>query len=322
MSFSKTIKDEIIKRNIYKKEPMSLIQGIFMCAGSLVISGGSLSFVVSSENENVINFLNSLLKQVYNDVQTDIAKIVKSFKTKERFEISVFDPDKLILKDLKIVSENKDGEMTISELCDLSFMKSKDSMLAFLTGAFLGSGSLSVPDENKNKKSYGYHFEISTSSKELADTLAEILSNFDIFPKMVERNQMFVIYLKNCDIICDTLSLFGANKVVLDMLNLRVSRDMNNLTNRQINCISANIDKTVNAALKQIEAIEIIQNIIGIENLPETLNEAALLRLSNPEGSLKDLLVAQGNKISKGALAQRFDKIIKLAEELGEKDDK
>ena len=101
-----------------------------------------------------------------------------------------------------------------------------------------------------------------------------------------------------------------------------MSRDVSNNTNRQINCISANIDKTVNAALKQLKAIEVIQNTIGLENLPDTLSEAALLRLGNPEASLKDLLSLMEVKVSKGALAQRFDKIIKLAEELGENDAK
>ena len=89
-----------------------------------------------------------------------------------------------------------------------------------------------------------------------------------------------------------------------------------------MNCISANIDKAVNAALKQMKAIEIIQNTIGLENLPDTLSEAALARLANPDGSLKELLMAIDNKISKGALAQRFDKIIKLSEELGDNDGK
>ena len=160
------------------------------------------------------------------------------------------------------------------------------------------------------------------SSKEQVDLIAEILSNFDIFPKIVERNELYVLYLKNSELICDTLQLFGASKSLLDLMNQKVTRDVNNNANRQVNCISANIDKAVNAALKQMRAIEVVQNTIGIENLPETLAEAALARLANPEGSLKELLMALDNKISKGALAQRFDKIIKLAEELGENDGK
>ena len=136
----------------------------------------------------------------------------------------------------------------------------------------------------------------------------------------MERGDEYIIYLKNSEIICDVLGLFGANKTVLDLLNKKVDRDMNNLMNRQINCISANLDKTVNASLKQIKAIEIIQNTIGLENLPDALCETALLRLGNPEASLNDLLSLMETKISKGALAQRFDKIIKLANELGDKD--
>ena len=320
MSYAKVVKDEIIKKNIFKKEPKALVQGIFLSAGSLVISGGKFSFAISSENENVISYVTSLLRSINPDVQTDLAKVLKSFKNKERFELSIVEDDYKTLKEIAIISENAEGEFDISEVCDLSFMKTKESMLAFLTGVFLGSGSLSVPSETK--RSYGYHLELSVSSKKQADLIAEIMSSFDIFPKMVERNQAYILYLKNCETICDCINLFGASKTVLDLLNLRVSRDKSSMTNRQINCINANIDKTVNAALKQLGAIEIIQNTIGIENLPDTLSEAAMLRLGNPESSLSDLLVLMENKISKGALAQRFDKIIKLAEELGEDNEK
>lgn len=323
MSFSKTVKDEIIRKNLYKKEPLSILQGLFLSAGSLIISNGKLSFVVSTDSEEVTNYLKQKLSEVFGDVDVQIAKIVKNFKNKERFDLSVGEEfnDK-ILKELGIISVDELGETQISDVCDKSFLKSNDKMLAFLTGVFLGTGTISVPQETAEKRRYGYHFEIDVVSKDQASLIAEIFSNFDIFPKIVERNEMYVIYLKNSDIICDALGLFGASKTILDLMNQRVSRDMNNVTNRQINCINANIDKTVNASLKQMKAIEIIQNTIGLENLPDSLNEAALLRLSNPEASLKDLISIMETKISKGALAQRFDKIIKLAEELGENDGK
>ena len=323
MSFSRTVKEEIIKKNIYKKEPRALLQGLFLSAGSLIISNGKLSFVISNESEEVIGYVKHKLNEVFGDVEVQIVKIVKSFKNKERFELSVAEEfnDK-ILKDLGVIYVDEQGDTQISDVCDKSFLKDKDKMLAFLTGVFLGTGSLSVPSETAEKRRYGYHFEIDMVSKEQADIVAEILSNFDIFTKIVERNELFVIYLKNSDVICDTLGLFGASKTILDLMNQRVNRDMNNMTNRQINCIAANIGKTVNAAVKQMKAIEVIQNTIGIENLPDILNEAALLRLSNPEASLNDLISIMETKISKGALAQRFDKIIKLAEELGEGNDK
>ena len=182
----------------------------------------------------------------------------------------------------------------------------------------MGSGCISIPAENAEKKKYGYHFEIEVVSKALADILAEIFSGFDIFPKIIERNEQYVLYIKNSETICDVLALFGASKFVLNIQNNKVSRDLNNSTNRQINCMTANIDKTVNAAIKQLKAIEIIQNTIGLENLPENLLEAALIRISNPEASLKDLCSLLENPVSKGALAQRFNKIIQISEELGE----
>jgi DNA-binding protein WhiA len=323
MSFSKNVKDEIIKKNIYKSEAKALVQGLFLSSGSLVISGGKLSFLLSNESENVILFLKQKLIELYGNFEIDVVQIVKSFKNKERYELSVQEEfNEKILKDLGIVLTNEDGETEFSDVCDKSYLKDNQKMQAFLTGVFLGSGSVSVPSESTEKRKYGYHFEIVMTSKEQVDLIAEMLSNFDVFPKIVERNELYVLYLKNSELICDTLGMFGANKSLLDLMNQKVSRDVNNNANRQVNCISANIDKAVNAALKQMKAIEILQNTIGIENLPDTLAEAALARISNPEGSLKELLFALDNKISKGALAQRFDKIIKLAEELGENDDK
>ena len=323
MSFSKSVKDEIIKKNVHKTEAKAIVQGLILSAGSLVISSGRLSFFVSNDSENVILYLKQKLNELFGNIEIDVVQIVKNFKTKERFELSVQeDYNETILKELGIISFNREGEMLFSDVCDKSFILSEKKMQAFLTGVFLGSGSVSVPTEGTEKRKYGYHFEVVMSSKEQVDLIAEILSNFDIFPKIVERNELYVLYLKNSELICDTLQLFGASKSLLDLLNQKVTRDVNNNTNRQVNCISANIDKAVNAALKQIKAIEVIQNTIGIENLPETLAEAALARIANPEGSLKELLMALDNKISKGALAQRFDKIIKLAEELGENDGK
>ena len=213
-----------------------------------------------------------------------------------------------------------DGLTRISDVADKAFLKNETEMKAFLTGLFLGSGSLSVPSESEKKKTYGYHFEIALQTKAQSDLIAEIFTNFDIFPKTVERGEEYIVYLKNSETICDVLGLFGANKSVLDLMNKKVDRDMSNLMNRQINCISANLDKTVNASLKQIKAIEVIQNTIGLENLPENLCETALLRLGNPEASLNDLISLMDTKISRGAIAQRFEKLIKLANELGDKD--
>lgn len=321
MSLSGNIKLEIMKKNVYKTQSKSVLQGIFMSSGSLIVSNSGISFSLSSELEEIIGYVRAILTKNYPEATFDVAKVVRSFKNKERFELVSKDKSEEVLKDLGILFIDEQGLTQISDVCDKAFLKNETEMKAFLTGLFLGSGSLSVPCETLNKKTYGYHFEVNLQTKNQADLVAEIFSNFDIFPKIVERGEEFIVYLKNSDSICDALGLFGANKTVLDLMNKKVDRDMSNLMNRQVNCISANLDKTVNASLKQMKAIEIIQNTIGLENLPDNLCEAALLRLSNPEASLSDLLSLMETKISKGALAQRFDKIIKLSNELGEKND-
>ncbi|MBQ8425067.1 MAG: DNA-binding protein WhiA [Clostridia bacterium] len=322
MSFSKIVKEEVIKKNIFKKETKSFLQGLFLSTGSLIIADGKLSFIISNENESVIEFAKMKLETLFAGVDVQIIKVVKSFKQKERFELSVSDYDlnQEILEFLGIIIKDKKGSIDISDVADKEFMASKDKMIAFLAGIFLGTGTVSVPSELGEKRRYGYHLEMVLSSKNQSNIVCEALSNFEIFPKEIERNEQYVVYLKNSDTICDILSLLGANKVVLDVLNQRVSRDMNNMTNRQMNCYTANVDKTMTAAVKQMIAIEIIQNTIGIESLPDNLAETALVRLANPESSLKDLLTALGNKITKGALAQRFNKIIEIANELGDND--
>lgn len=320
MSVSSSIKQEIIKKNIYKLQGKSILQGIFISSGSLIVSNGGVSFSISSDFADVINFSRTILEREFPSTEFEVAKVVRSFKTRERFELTPKNNAEKVLGSLGIVYVGSDGLTEISDVADKSFLKNETEMKAFLTGLFLGSGSLSVPCETSEKRTYGYHFEIALQTKNQADLASEIFSNFDIFPKMVERGEEFVVYLKNSDMICDALGLFGANKTVLDLMNKKVDRDMNNLMNRQVNCISANLDKTVNASIKQIKAIENIQNTIGLENLPDTLNEAALLRLANPEASLNDLISLMETKISRGALAQRFDKIIKLSNELGDKE--
>lgn len=319
MSFSKVVKDEIIKKNTFKKEQISLLQGLFLSAGSLVISNGKIYFIVSNENDQVIEYVKFILEKLFVGIKTTIIKVVKNFKQKERYELSVENEEsnQEILKKLGILKIT-DGEIEISDTCDKLYMQSTEKMSAFLTGMFLGCGTISVPDDDSETRKYGYHFEFVLNSKNQADIISEIMSNLDIFPKQICRNEQYIVYLKNGDAICDTLSIFGASKTSLELMSQKVDRDMNNFTNRQTNCYLANIDKTMNAAVKQMMAIEIIQNTIGIENLPDNLAEAALARLSNPEASFKDLLNVLENKITKGALAQRFNKIIEIANSLGE----
>lgn len=321
MSVSKQAKCEIIKKYSFSQDTEYLARGFVMTAGSLIISEGKLSLSLQSEFSEVADFFELVLKKLFKDASISKVREVSSLRGKERFTLLLDGGGQEVLVSLGFLVQGTNGEIAArSSPVELEQM-SQAQKKAFLIGAFLGSGQLSVPSNETGKKSYGYHFEIDVNSKPQADMLAQIMSEFDIFAKIVSRGEQFIVYLKNCDTICDTLALLGSSKVMMDTMSQRVSRDKNSQTNRQINCISANIDKTVNAALKQLASIETIRSTIGIENLPEPLLEAVLSRLANPEGSLSDLLKTLDSKITKGALAQRFDKINKIAEELGDEKD-
>jgi len=159
--------------------------------------------------------------------------------------------------------------------------------------------------------------EWNVQSVEQVEYIRELLASFDVISRTVERNDSFVVYIKESETISYLLGLFGAHKAVLTLENERAGREMRNLVNRQANCIAANIDKSINAALKQLEAIETIRQTIGLESLPEPLLEVALARLANPEGSLNEIMDVLTNKVSKGAISQRFKKIMEIAKEVG-----
>ena len=136
--------------------------------------------------------------------------------------------------------------------------------------------------------------------------------------KIFERKNAFVLYVKDVNTIQDLLALLGANKAVLDLSNEIVTRELRNKVNRQVNCINANINKTVEASLKQVAAINTIIKTIGLESLSEDLQEVAVLRLANQEESLDELLKLSTIKLTRSGLNHRFRKIMKIASTLEE----
>ena len=325
MTFSQKVKEEIIASEIGKGNELSMLAGLILSSGSLKISKQAISFCVSSENEKVIDYLQKIIELEESGAEINVFKIRHNFKSKERTELDIEDSvGERLLKKCGILELDKNGNRQINILGADFLRIENEGKIAFLAGLFLGSGSITIPSgfeiekPLETSKSSGYHMEWVSSKSELADLICEELTIFDIFPKKVERNDNFVVYIKTSESISNMLALLHAHKCLLDYENLRAGREMRNLINRQANCISANIDKSINAALEQIEAIEVINNTIGIEGLPLSLQDVALARLANKEGSLNDIVAVLPKKISKGAVAQKFKKIIQIAKELQE----
>lgn len=322
MSFSQKVKKELCDAK-NQNQSFALICGAILSAGSLVIGEQGVSFVLSSENPNFLDFIQGQILKSYPQAQFAIKNGQSAFKQKQRQELTIDAfSGRQILTDLGILSFSTDGNLVINRLGDKSLTIENQDKIDFLKGLFLGAGSVSIPepvdinDFSKSGKNSGYHMEWSVQTEEQARYISSLLVEEDILSRIVERNQNVVVYIKESESIANLLGLFGAHKSLLELENERAGREMRNLVNRQANCISANIDKSINAALKQIEAIETIRQTIGLESLPESLLEVALARLANPEGSLSEIGELLETKVSKGAISQRFKKIMEIAKEI------
>lgn len=176
-------------------------------------------------------------------------------------------------------------------------------------GAYLGSGSINNPENT-------YHLEISVRKKDYADIIVEGLSSFDIKSNVIEKNKEYTIYLKDGEEISKTLALLGANKSVLKFEEIRVKREMNNKVNRLVNCETANMNKTMNASIEQIEIIRKLKQNGKFEKLEEPLKEIAELRLQNPSASLIELGKMLKTPIGKSGVNYRLKKVMEIGKKI------
>lgn len=177
---------------------------------------------------------------------------------------------------------------------------------AYIRGAFLAAGSISDP-----KKSY--HFEIVCKDIPQAMQAQEIINSFGMDAKIVERKKHQVVYLKEGAQIVDILNVMEAHIALMNLENVRILKEMRNSVNRKVNCETANISKTVNAAVKQLEDIEYIREHAGLDSLPDNLKEMALLRLEHPEAPLGELGTYLNPPVGKSGVNHRLRKISEIA---------
>ena len=182
---------------------------------------------------------------------------------------------------------------------------------AFIRGAFMASGSMTDPNKS-------YHFEIVCRTPEQAARLQELMREFETDPKVIERKNYYVVYLKEGSQIVDMLNVMEAYVSLMNLENVRILKEMRNSVNRQVNCETANISKTVNAAVKQIADIELIRDTEGLDSLPMPLREMAMVRLEHPEAPLKDLGKYMDPPVGKSGINHRLRKLAAIADAIRE----
>lgn len=162
--------------------------------------------------------------------------------------------------------------------------------------------------------------EIFTSYQDFCEALTKMANRYKLNAKCIERKKGYVLYIKEGEKITEFLSLIGAHQALLYFEDVRIVKDMRNSVNRLHNCEIANINKTVNAATRQMENIQLIEQEIGLENLPKRLREVAELRLAHPDINLKELgEMLPSGVVSKSGINHRLRKINEIADKLREK---
>lgn len=184
---------------------------------------------------------------------------------------------------------------------------------AYVKGLFLASGTLTV---GKDAEASGYLMEISVSSETVAEGVGSFLQEVDILPKYRMKNGTPALYIKDSDQIGDFLAYMGANRGYFALQDILLSRSVNNMVNRRVNCDMANVDRARLAAEKQLAAIRTIDEHYGLQNLEPALRLTALARLENPAGTVAEILDALENPPTKSGLNHRMRKLIELAETL------
>lgn len=180
---------------------------------------------------------------------------------------------------------------------------------AYLRGAFLGGGSVNRPEGD-------YHLEMITPNAAFAQSLRRVMRSFGVAGRLTDRKQGYVVYLKDGDAIISFLRIIGAANALLKFENVRVVKDMRNQVNRLVNCETANLDKTVRAAVRQTEKIKRLVAAQGLDSLPQGLREIAELRLNHPEATLKELVTLYEGRLSRSGVNHRLRKLERLAEDL------
>ncbi len=301
MSFSSNAKAELCQiRTDRRALALAECYGILLYCNSFRTSEIRIITANEAFAERLPRLFRKAFSVSFDRLPPDDAKGKRSF--------CIFDPEKTAAV---LESFGSDAGGLVSHHINLGVLEDPGSPEAFVRGAFLAGGSVTDPEKR-------FHLELATSHQSVSRELRAMLLEMDLLPKEASRGAHSLLYFKKADQISDFLARIGAHVAAMNILTAKVDKEMRNVVTRQINCDSANADKTVSAAMRQNEAIRKIIKRDGLDALPEPLKDAALLRLANPEASLADLSLLSFPPVSKSCLSHRLNKLIALSEnELG-----
>lgn len=279
--------------------------------GTVSLHRRSIVLDVTTENAAIARHIFTLFKGLYGiHPEVLVRKKVRLKKNNVYFNRLTEDAKRVLL-DLKILQRGHGERLTQTEGIDPELIRSSCCRRAYLRGAFMASGSVNNPDSGS------YHLEIVTTYQDHAAAICRLMNRFHLHAKVIERKKGYVVYIKEGDKIGEFLSIIGAHQSLLHFEDVRIMKDMRNSVNRLVNCETANLNKTIQAAMRQIENIRLIERELGLDQLPARLREVAEVRLKYPEITLTELgQMLPGGKVSKSAVNHRLRKLDEIANQL------
>ncbi|MEH7450979.1 DNA-binding protein WhiA [Gottfriedia acidiceleris] len=307
MSFASETKKELTTIQIKDCCSKSELSSLIRMNGSLSIANRQFIVDVVTENAAIARRIYVLIKRVYDvDVELLVRKKMR-LKKNNVYIVRIKEEAKHILNNLYITGEG----FTFTNEIAKELIAKKCCKRSYLRGAFLAGGSVNNPETSS------YHLEIFSLYKEHTEEICRLMNEFGLNAKTLERRKGYITYLKEAEKITEFLNVVGAHSALLRFEDIRIVRDMRNSVNRLVNCETANLNKTISAAFRQIENIRYIQSSVGLDILPPKLREIAELRVAYEDVTLKELgeMVSSG-AISKSGINHRLRKIDEIADKL------
>ncbi|EAA0091936.1 DNA-binding protein WhiA [Listeria innocua] len=307
MSFASETKKELTHMDVSDSDAKVELAAFIRMNGAISFSNQLVIMDVQTENAAIARRMYQLLKELYEVPIELLVRRKMKLKKNNVYIVRLKSGTRGILEDLRIL----EPPMTFTKSIDRGFVKKRSAKRAYLRGAFLASGSVNNPETSS------YHLEIFSVYEEHNEAICALMNQFDLNARTLERKNGFITYLKEAEKITEFLSIIGATSALLHFEDVRIMRDMRNSVNRLVNCETANLNKTINAAVRQIDNIKYIQSTVGLEALPERLREIAALRIANEDVTLKELgeMLTTG-QVSKSGINHRLRKLDQIAERL------
>lgn len=310
MSFSSKMKNDLSRIKFEDKCCQKAeLSALIRVSGTIQFKGfKKFKLTIVTENAAIARHIFTLFKKTFS-IQTEV--LVRKNKTlkKNNSYMMMIENAFDILMELEIIGE-ENGLLGINHGIPENIVAKECCKRSYLRGIFMGGGSVSDPERS-------YHLELTLHNKKYGEALGHfIMESYELESKFIIRKNNYVLYFKDGDQIVDFLNIIGAHTALLNFENIRIVKEMRNSVNRLVNCETANLNKTVDAAYRQVKDIKLIEEKRGLASLPDNLREIAELRVENPDLSLRELGEELQPPVGKSGVNHRLRKIEAIAESI------